>query len=135
MNTVFADTCYWIALVNQNDNLHSKAKDVSQDLGHFEIVTSEMVFVELLNYMSGKGEQFRKGALQIVWSVKNNPTVNVVPQTCSQFENAVAYYASRPDQEWSVTDCASFKIMEEKGIQESLTNDHHFEQAGFTILL
>ena len=135
MNTVFADTCYWIALADENDGLHSKAKDVSQDLGDFEIVTSEMVFVELLNYMSSKGKHLRKGALQIVGSVKNSTNVDVVPQTRSQYEDAVAYYASRPDKGWSATDCASFKIMKEKRIQESLTNDHHFTQAGFTILL
>jgi predicted nucleic acid-binding protein len=41
----------------------------------------------------------------------------------------------RADKEWSLTDCASFKIMKARGITEALAHDHHFEQAGFTALL
>jgi predicted nucleic acid-binding protein len=35
----------------------------------------------------------------------------------------------------SLTDCISFVVMNERGIGDALTNDHHFEQAGFQILL
>jgi predicted nucleic acid-binding protein len=34
-----------------------------------------------------------------------------------------------------VTDCISFLVMKERRMREALTADHHFEQAGFTILL
>jgi len=34
-----------------------------------------------------------------------------------------------------MTDCISFVVMKEMGLSEALTADHHFEQAGFTILL
>lgn len=39
------------------------------------------------------------------------------------------------DKDWSLTDCISFVVMEQHGISEALTADHHFEQAGFTVLL
>jgi predicted nucleic acid-binding protein len=39
------------------------------------------------------------------------------------------------DKSWSLTDCASFLIMEAMGIREALTYDNHFLQAGFTALL
>lgn len=35
------------------------------------------------------------------------------------------------DKKFSFTDCLSFLIMEERGIFESLTFDHHFEQVGY----
>jgi hypothetical protein len=41
----------------------------------------------------------------------------------------------RPDKSWPLTDCISFSVMEEREIQEALTGDHHFEQAGFIPLL
>jgi len=44
-------------------------------------------------------------------------------------------YQQRPDKEWGLTDCISFVVMQEQGISEAFTSDHHFTQAGFTILL
>jgi predicted nucleic acid-binding protein len=44
-------------------------------------------------------------------------------------------YRERPDKGWSLVDCTSFVVMQERGIAEALTSDHHFEQAGFTKLL
>jgi predicted nucleic acid-binding protein len=39
------------------------------------------------------------------------------------------------DKEWSLTDCASFEIMRERGLTEALAHDQHFVQAGFVALL
>jgi len=59
----------------------------------------------------------------------------VIPQTSGQFGNALHLYRQRPDKEWSLTDCTSILIMQTEGIQEALTHDSHFAQAGFTALL
>lgn len=39
------------------------------------------------------------------------------------------------DKGWGLTDCTSFTLMERLGLREAATTDHHFEQAGFTVLL
>jgi uncharacterized protein len=59
----------------------------------------------------------------------------VVAQTSIQFREALELFASRADKEWSLTDCASFNLMRERGVSEALAHDHHFEQAGFVALL
>jgi uncharacterized protein len=41
----------------------------------------------------------------------------------------------RQDKEWSLVDCSSFVIMQQREITEALTGDRHFEQAGFIRLL
>lgn len=41
----------------------------------------------------------------------------------------------RLDKEWSLVDCSSMIIMQQRNITEVLTTDHHFIQAGFTTLL
>ncbi len=38
---------------------------------------------------------------------------------------------NRRDENWSLTDCISFVVMNEHGMSEALTGDHHFAQAGF----
>jgi hypothetical protein len=50
-------------------------------------------------------------------------------------DRGLALYAARPDKEWSLTDCVSFLVMQDHGVTEALTADHHFEQAGFVALL
>jgi predicted nucleic acid-binding protein len=50
---------------------------------------------------------------------------------------AVAWHLwkSRPDKEWSLVDCSSFIVMQQRGLTEALTTDHHFAQVGFIRLL
>ncbi len=39
------------------------------------------------------------------------------------------------DKAYSLTDCISMNAMRERGLTDILTNDHHFTQEGFHILL
>lgn len=135
MRAVFADAGYWIALLNPLDQLHAKAKAVSSTLGPAQIVSSEMVLVEVLNYLATKGPDFRRAAAVLIEELENNPDLLIVPQTTIQFQNALQLYRERDDKGWSLTDCASFLIMQAENIYEALAHDHHFEQAGFKALL
>ena len=135
MRVVFADSGYWIAMFNPADSLHETAGTLTDQLGEFRIVTTQMVLVEFLNFMSSKGEFLRDAALDAVRSLERNPTVEIVEQTPIQFESALDLYASRPDQRWGITDCSSFLLMEERSITEALAYDRDFEQAGFVALL
>ena len=107
---VFADTSYWIAMFNPNDELHEKARSVTHGLAPRGIVTTEMVLVEFLNFMGGGGEDKRRLAVDVVRRLKADPGVEVVGQTSVQFDAAVDRYYSRLDQRWSVADCASFLL-------------------------
>jgi predicted nucleic acid-binding protein len=133
VNTVFADTGYWAALLNPKDRLHEKAGKVSATLGRFRILTTEMVLDELLAALSKV--PLRPFAIRGVDAIRSNPNVEVVPQTSLQFVSAFESYRSMSDKEWSLTDCASFVLMRERGLKEALAHDHHFEQAGFVALL
>lgn len=137
MRTVFADTGYWIALLDPQDRLHRRAEEVTSQLVvvSFRIVTTEMVLVEFLNSASRRGERYRERAADMVHGLRSDPDVTVVPQTSAQFEAAVGRYASRPDQRWSLTDCGSFLLMEDLNIREALAHDRDFQQAGFMPLL
>ncbi|MFP4009888.1 MAG: type II toxin-antitoxin system VapC family toxin [Spirulinaceae cyanobacterium] len=135
MRRVFADTGYWVALLNPRDQLHRKARDLSSTMGLLYIFTSEMVLTEVLNDFSKRGDFFREVAIQLIESLYNHPNVTVIQQSSQQFKDGLLLYKQRPDKEWSLTDCVSFKIMEEYTIMEALAYDKHFEQAGFKALL
>jgi predicted nucleic acid-binding protein len=135
VRVVFADTGYWVALLNPRDNLHKKAVQLSKTLHPVYIVTSEAVLIEVLNDFSKRGEYFRDLAIELTQNLRSNPNVRIVPQTSEQFEQGLRLYQQRKDKAWSHTDCVSFKIMEENGIREALAYDKHFAQAGFTALM
>jgi predicted nucleic acid-binding protein len=130
---VFADTGYWEALLNPGDRLHAKAIEVSTSLGKVRQLTTEMVLDELLAALSKI--PVRPFAVQGVDAIRSNPNVEVIPQTSLQFTQAFGEYRRMADKEWSLTDCASFEIMRERGLTEALAHDQHFVQAGFVALL
>ena len=135
MRKVFADTFYWVAVLDRRDSYHVGAVAASARLTEVRIFTSEMIFVEVLAMFAGKGAELRAAALGMVDRAIKNPNVTVVPQTSERFHDALALYRERSDKAWSLTDCASFRIMHEHNIAEALTADRHFKQAGFTCLL
>jgi predicted nucleic acid-binding protein len=135
MKRLFADTSYWIALLNPRDELHIKAVAAAQNYSEDQVVTSEMVLVEFLNGFSDHGPRLREAASQAVKTLRSSLHVSVIPQTSDQFERALRRYRDVVDKDWSLTDCASFMIMEAEGIEAALTHDRHFAQAGFQALL
>ena len=135
MIEVFADAGYWIAMTDAKDSLCLTARRVTAELGEFHIVTSEMVLVEFLNHFADGGEQARSVSVDTIRRVRENENVFIVEQTGALFAQAVELYASRIDQRWSLIDCSSFVLMEERGIQDALAHDIDFVQAGFNALL
>ena len=135
MSEVFADTGYWAALQDSRDRLHGTALALTNEIESLRIVTTQMVLVEVLNMFGSRGEQQRRLALEVVERAERSVDVEIVPQTAAQFRAALERYTQRTDQTWSLTDCASFIVMEERGITEALAHDRDFEQAGFTALL
>jgi predicted nucleic acid-binding protein len=135
MDRVFADTGYWIALLNPRDELHQRASATSREYISNEIVTSEMVLTEFLNSFSDCGPRLRQVAAKAVTTLRNTSQIVIVPQTSQLFEKALRRYQDMADKSWSLTDCASFSIMEEERLTAALTHDRHFAQAGFQTLL
>ena len=133
MKQIFADSSYWIGLVNPRDQIHRKVIKITQQLSSVRLVTTEMVLGELLNSFSDS--PFRRAVAGMVLKLRNDRSVRIVPQTSEQFESALRRYKQAADKTWSLTDCASFQVMEAEQIQAALTHDQHFAQAGFETLL
>ena len=94
-----------------------------------------MVLIEVPNHSSRLGPRLRGAAVDAIGEMVNDPKVEVVELSNAFFNSALVRYASRPDQRWSLVDCSSFVLMEERGIRDALAHDIDFVQAGFNALL
>lgn len=129
---IFVDTSYFLALLNSRDKYHQAARAAAaQALPPF--VTSEAVLFEVGNALARPPH--RALGIQALRQIRADAAIEIVPITSDLFAQAVAFYQARPDQAWGLTDCASFVIMQQRGLRAALTADSHFEQAGFTRLL
>ncbi len=97
------------------------------------VVTTEFVLLEVADGLSNPPS--RKGTIAFIEELRREPTIEIVPLSGSLLDKGWALYQQRPDKEWGLTDCTSFVVMQEQGILEAFTSDHHFAQAGFAILL
>ena len=134
MNVVFADTCYWIAITNVQDNAHGKAKAFTTSTTPGALCTTEEVLTEYLNYFAAWGPNFRSKAAVNVRNMFESPTVQIVAQTTASFSAGLILYLARLDKGYSLTDCISMETMRQVGISDVLTNDIHFDQEGFHAL-
>jgi uncharacterized protein len=132
MKAVFADTFYFLALLNERDAAHQRAVAVSRSAG-LALVTTEFVLIELADALC-KPQQ-RDEVLGLCSVVETDRAFQLVRATSELIQRGKKLYRERPDKEWPLTDCISFVVMQEHGLLEALTADHHFEQAGFKLLL
>lgn len=135
MRTVFVDTVYWIAMARPDDQWHEAAVEARLRLGKVEMVTTDEVLTEFLAALSKGGPRIRLAAAKTVRTILSHPTVRVIPQSRASFDSALNRYEARSDKQYSLQDCVSMNVMEARSITEILTNDHHFEQEGFTTLM
>lgn len=134
MRQVFADTFYWVALINPEDDWHKQVLKISNSLSETLLITTEEVLVEVLAFYSKSGYHLRKRTVSFVNSILENSQIQVIEQTHQSFILGLELYQQRLDKGYSLTDCISMNTMKRLGITEVLTHDLHFTQFGFMIL-
>ncbi|MEN3330751.1 MAG: hypothetical protein V7641_116 [Blastocatellia bacterium] len=108
MNQIFADTSYWVALIDPKDKWHSKALNLSRSFAGLKFITTDEVLSEVLTFFSGYGSHIRKSVAEIIFGILTNETyVEVVEQSRESFLSGLALYEKRLDKEYSLTDCIS----------------------------
>ena len=134
-DAVFLDTAGLIALRHARDALHEQARVIERELTarRTPLVTSDWVLAEFLGGASSVAA--RSAASALVRQLRASRRAMVIEASREGWDRAFDLYASRPDKEWSLVDCASMLACREGGIERVFTSDHHFEQAGFAILL
>ena len=118
--------------------MHQPAIAISQRLAAEcrRMLTTSAVLIKVANSLSKVNS--RALAWQLMSSIQHSVdlgTAEWIPVDQGLWQRGWKLYFQRPDKEWSLTDCFSFIMMQDYGILEAFTSDHHFEQAGFSRLL
>jgi predicted nucleic acid-binding protein len=77
----------------------------------------------------------RPKAHAAVAEVLSSGAWELIYATPQLFSEGLSLHGQRQDKDWSLTDCISFIVMRQRGLQQALAYDQHFEQAGFDALL
>ena len=135
MSPVFLDTSGLIAVANIDDQWHALAEAIWRSLtaSRVPLVTTSLVLIEIGDGLS------RIRHRQLAWQLRErllaSPRLQVIQITPNDEARAWDLFGQRSDKEWGVTDCASIVVAQEHGVRYVFSVDHHFEQAGFNILL
>jgi predicted nucleic acid-binding protein len=137
MHDLFVDTSGWAAYLVQSQPSHARAatrvRQTRRTRGR--LVTTQLILYELVALLTSPIRLSRPLQIRYLAIVRNAPWVDVVPNDATLDAAAWQVWESRPDKEWSLVDCASFVVRQQRGLTEALTSDHHFEQSGFVRLL
>lgn len=132
MKPVFADTVYFVALLNPADQYHEQARSLSLQPAR-PMLTTKFVLLEVGDALSAPDNRPRFARLLEL--LRGQADVEIVNLSDELFRLGCELHAQRPDKEWSLTDCTSFVVMKQRGLEEALTFDRHFGQAGFRALM
>lgn len=137
MTALFVDTAGWGNLVDRSQPHHADASAIYRHAKQQRraIVTSNYVLTELVALLTSPLRLARPQLIAFVNGLKTSPYVQIVHVDATLDAHAWQLLTQRQDKAWSLVDCSSFVLMQQRGIRDSLTTDHHFEQAGFVRLL
>ena len=134
MKGLFVDTAGWVACADAADPAHKQAA-IARDRWLVQgglLLTTDYVADETLTLL-----RLRLGldAAEAWWrQVDGSSRLRWEFVTPTRADKARDFFFRYRDKEFSFTDCVSFVVMRELKLREALTTDHHFAQAGFTLL-
>jgi predicted nucleic acid-binding protein len=130
--TTFIDTVFVVALLNQNDQQHQRAEKLASQFEGQRFLITDGVLLEIGN---GLARGYKQQAAEVIQHFLSSDDVEVVRLTPALFDEALTLYRTYRDKEWGLVDCLSFVVMRGARIEEALTFDEHFVQAGFRALM
>jgi uncharacterized protein len=137
MSKAFIDTSGWGNLIDVSQPFHVLATEWYGNARQqsFQFVTSNYILAELVALLESPLRIPLKKAIAFLKSLRTSSTVDIVHIDVDLDAESWKLLEDRRDKAWSLVDCSSFAIMQQLNINQTLTSDRHFEQAGFIRLL
>ena len=112
---VFVDTGAWISLLWKQDTLYQHTRDHLQKLRkeNRSLVTTSAVLLEVLDGLASHKLRYLSPIFR--HQLMAFP-LSIVYVNEELFQRGWDFYEARSDKDWSLTDCLSFVVMQERGI-------------------
>jgi len=131
MKSFLLDTSYLITLEASDDQNHRIAvkhlKSLIKSLP--PLVITSYIFDEIVTFFNSRNNHEK--AVEVGNNILESNTVELIHVDETLFFEAWQYFQKYKDKSYSLTDCISFIVMNQRGIKTALTFDRHFNQAGF----
>lgn len=130
--SIFIDTGAFLALEDESDNHHEEAirfRDKVLLPGNYEFITTSYILDETLTLI--RRRLSISASISLSKKMRNSQIVKILRISEEVEEKALDLFEKYDDKTFSFTDCVSFVIMRDLGIQEAFTFDEHFLQMGF----
>jgi predicted nucleic acid-binding protein len=131
---IFLDTGFLIALSDERDKNHARAKTSLREhvSGGARFVLARNILIE---YLDGVTKRIGKDkAIEELDNILNSKLLVVEPVTESDWDKAIMYFRKYSDQQIDMTDCMSFAIMERLELKSVLTFDNDFKIHGLEVM-
>lgn len=134
MEALFLDAGYLIAIEAGDDQHHQSAishwRSLLENLP--PIVTTIYIFDEVITFFSTRNRHDK--AVEIGSNLLESNLIELVRIDEELFLEGWNLFQKYQDKTFSLTDCISFALMNERRISTALSFDKHFIQAGFKTL-
>jgi uncharacterized protein len=132
-NIYFLDTSYIVALEIKNEDVHSRVLDHWLSLvdRKSQLVTTTYIFDEVVTLFNSR--KLHSKAVEVGTLLLESPDILLVEIDKTIFEKGWQDFKRYKDKLFSLTDCLSFVVMQERNITSALTLDIHFQQVGFQV--
>lgn len=136
-NNLFIDTSGWASIFIPTEKHHLLAAQYFREAiaKRTPVVTTNYVIAELVALLNSPHRLPRERIFNHINIVRQNLYITHVHIDSAIDQSAWELCQNRSDKPWSLLDCSSFIVMQQMHIQQALTTDRHFEQAGFVRLL
>ncbi len=126
------DTSGFFCLYDKDEAQHQKAVSLYDQETNF--LTTNYVLAEYVALAQVRGVP-PQDILKFNSRILSDEEVEIIWVDEELHTKAVELMQARADKSYSLCDAVSFILMRERGINEALTTDKHFEQEGFLRLL
>ena len=128
----YADTPFFIATINPDDDLHAAARRALHELAPgTQLKTCVSVIIEALEYFSS-GPALRQAASELVRTVLQEGSVKLIALDARLLHEAFWFYNARPL--YSFTECISIRTCQRERIGDVLTHNPHFTDERLRVL-